>query len=50
MLTRAWILVTLMRLPVWAWPVFLVEVVCFERYYRAFRAANGWKSIPHLQT
>jgi hypothetical protein len=40
MLTRDWILETLLRLPVWTWPVFLFEVWAVERYYRAYRAAN----------
>lgn len=40
MLTRAWILETLAKLPVWTWPLFLIEVWAFERYYRAYRAAN----------
>ncbi|WP_018146669.1 hypothetical protein [Henriciella marina] len=40
MLTRAWILETLTRLPVWTWPLFLFEVWAVERYYRAYRAAN----------
>ena len=40
MLTRAWILETLAKLPVWTWPLFLFEVWAVERYYRAYRAAN----------
>ncbi|RIJ30908.1 hypothetical protein [Henriciella algicola] len=40
MLTRDWILETLSKLPVWAWPFFLVQVWATERYYRAYRAAN----------
>ena len=40
MFTRDWSLETLSRLPLWYWPVFLWEVSTFERYYRAYRAAN----------
>ena len=40
MLTRAWILETLALLPLYYWPVFFLEVWRFERYYRAYRAAN----------
>ncbi len=40
MLTRAWILETLALLPLYTWPVFFLEVWRFERYYRAYRAAN----------
>ena len=40
MLTRAWILDILTRLPLWYWPIFFWEVAAFERYYRAYRAAN----------
>ena len=40
MLTRAWILDILTRLPLWYWPIFFWEVAAFERYVRAFRAAN----------
>jgi hypothetical protein len=27
-------------LELYYWPIFLFEVWCFERYYRAYRAAN----------
>ena len=40
MLTRAWILETLALLPLYYWPIFFLEVWRFERYYRAYRAAN----------
>jgi hypothetical protein len=40
MLTRAWILDILDKLPIVYWPVFFWEVWWFERYYRACRAAN----------
>lgn len=40
MLHRDWILSVLEQLPLWHWPVFFFEVWWFERYYRAYRAAN----------
>lgn len=40
MLSRDWILETLAMLPVWTWPIFLIQVWATERYYRAYRAAN----------
>ncbi len=40
MLHRDQILSVLEQLPLWHWPVFFFEVWWFERYYRAYRAAN----------
>ena len=52
MLTRAWILDILDKLPLVYWPVFFWEVWWFERYCRAYRAANpvGLLAIGVTQT
>lgn len=40
MFDRAWILDILSRLSLCYWPVFFWDVLWFQRYYRAYRAAN----------